>query len=69
VAYGGRSPDLYENRKLARKCHKNSEKKKERVGKEKRVRGGTAKLYRFFASLVSISSISTLLAPILRKRN
>jgi hypothetical protein len=37
VAYGGRFAALYISRKLARKCHKNSRKKKERVGKE---RGG-----------------------------
>jgi hypothetical protein len=39
VAYGGRSPLLYKSWTLARKCHKKSEKKKERVEKEKRVRG------------------------------
>jgi hypothetical protein len=38
VAYGGRSVVPYKSRKLAWKCHKNSKKKKERVGKEKRVR-------------------------------
>jgi hypothetical protein len=37
VAYGGKFPPLYISQKLARKCHKNSGKKKERVGKE---RGG-----------------------------
>jgi hypothetical protein len=37
MAYGGKFPTLYMSRKLARKCHKNSGKKKERVGKE---RGG-----------------------------
>jgi hypothetical protein len=37
VAYGGRFAALYISRKLARKSHKNSGKKKERVGKE---RGG-----------------------------
>jgi hypothetical protein len=36
VAYGGKPP-LYISRKLTQKCHKNSVKKKERVGKE---RGG-----------------------------
>jgi hypothetical protein len=37
VAYGGKFPPLYISQKIARKCHKNSGKKKERVGKE---RGG-----------------------------
>jgi hypothetical protein len=31
MAHGGRSPALYKSRKLARKCHNNSE-KKEREG-------------------------------------
>jgi hypothetical protein len=29
VAYGSRSPNLYKSRKLARKCHKNSKKRRE----------------------------------------
>jgi hypothetical protein len=37
VAYGGKFPTLCISRVLARKCHKNSENNKERVGKE---RGG-----------------------------
>jgi hypothetical protein len=37
VAHGGKFPLLYIRRKFARKCHNNSGKKKERVGKE---RGG-----------------------------
>jgi hypothetical protein len=37
VAHGDKFPLLYIRRKLARKCHNNSGKKKERVGKE---RGG-----------------------------
>jgi hypothetical protein len=35
MAYGGWVLPLYISRKLARKCHKNSGKKKERVGKER----------------------------------
>jgi hypothetical protein len=35
LAHGGKFPLLYIRRKLARKCHNNSEKKKEGVGKER----------------------------------
>jgi hypothetical protein len=37
ATHGGKFPHLYIRRKIARKCHNNSGKKKERVGKE---RGG-----------------------------
>jgi hypothetical protein len=68
VAYGGRSPALYISRKLAWKCHKILEKKKERVGKEKRVRGRSNEALSVLRFIVSISLILTLLAPILRNR-
>jgi hypothetical protein len=69
VACGGRSPLLYKSQKLAQKCHKKSEKKKERVGKEKRVRGRSSEALPVIRFIGNISSISTLLAPILRRRN
>jgi hypothetical protein len=69
VAYGGRSALPNKTRKLARKYHKNSEKKKERFGKEKRVRGQSSEALPVLRFIVSISSISTHLAPLLRKRN
>jgi hypothetical protein len=34
VAHGGKFPIIYIRRKIARKCHNNSGKTKERVGKE-----------------------------------
>jgi hypothetical protein len=37
VAHGSEFPHLYIRRKIAQKCHNNSGKKRERVGKE---RGG-----------------------------
>jgi hypothetical protein len=69
VTYDGRSPLLYKSRKLALKYHKNSEKKKERVGKDKRVRGRSSEALPVLRFIGKYLSISTLLAPILRKRN
>jgi hypothetical protein len=57
IAHGGKFTLLYIRRKLARKCHNNSGKKKERVGKE---RGWSSEALPVLRFIVSISTISIL---------
>jgi hypothetical protein len=58
VAHSDRCSDPYKSRLLARNCYNNS--KKERVGKEKRVRRWSSEALLVLRFIVSIALISTI---------